>query len=185
MNPCQGIEEQLNASIELRKEIVENLHRPDLTPEERAQLIRDLKDINPVIARLKKDLENCQNPRLPQPDLVAVGFLLVRAGEKMSLAGIIRNDGDGPAYGPFKVTLGAAYLDVSRSLEVQIPNSVTIEGFGTEYQTPEAIENIPLLDYDVDPRNRYRFDMLVDPDRQISERIESNNSLSIDYWTRR
>ena len=169
MTTCERLKHQLDAMIEIRKDIQQELRRPDLPPEERAQLIWELKQANMAIADLRRRYNECTTPRPPRPDLVADRFRVTRQGSTRSLAGVLRNVGEAPARGPFKVVLGVTTAAGTRQLTVQVPNSVTIEGYGTEYTTPQALKNIPASDA--------TFHMLVDSDHEVNETLESNNAL--------
>ena len=103
------------------------------------------------------------------------------------MAGIIQNNGDGPAHGPFQVTLGVSYTDrnltvITRQLNIPVANTVTIEGHGAQLVT-DSIKNLPLLYRTENPKFVYQLDMIVDSANQVSEVSESNNFLSMQYWT--
>ncbi|MDP8909034.1 MAG: hypothetical protein M3N47_07935 [Chloroflexota bacterium] len=172
MTSCERIKQQLDAAIEVRKDIVAEMRDPNLSAAERAQLLREFKGIGPVIADLRRRYEQCITPPTPKPDLVAHDFSVTRQGSTISMRGVIRNDGDVPASGPFKIVLGVQSSASFRELTVQVPSSTTIEA-GASYITPEAIANIP--------RTAVRFFMLVDSDHEVSETLESNNSKQKDW----
>ena len=169
MTRCERLKQELDGMIEIRRDIMQELRRGDLPPSERAQLIRELKEASTAIAGLRRRYEQCMHPPLPRPDLKADRFRITRQGSMLSVAGVIRNNGDAPATGPFKVVLGVTTSAGTRQLTVQVPSNVTIEGHGTEYTTPQTLDNIPA--------SRATFHMLVDSDQEVSETLESNNAL--------
>ena len=59
MTSCERIKQQLDAAIDVRQDIVAQMRQPNLPPAERAQLVRELKDIGPVIADLRRRHEQC------------------------------------------------------------------------------------------------------------------------------
>ena len=88
------------------------------------------------------------------------------------MRGVVRNAGDVPAAGPFKIVLGVQSSTSFRELTVQVPSSTTIE-VGASFITPQAIANIP--------RTAVRFFMLVDSDHEVNETLESNNTKQLDW----
>ena len=179
MANCDPIKRRLDSLIELRKEVVEELHQPGLPPAERAQLIQELKQLGQAIAEARLELEQCQAPELPRPDLQAQTFRITRQGRTISVAGVIVNQGEAAATGPFKVTLGVTFTTPdgqgqTRQLDVQIPSSTTIEGFGTTFVT-QPMTNIPLVN------TPYVFEMIVDADQQVRESVESNNYVKVEW----
>lgn len=187
MTNCQNIKTQLDALLEERKDVIEQLKHVH-SPRERAALIWELKQLNPAIAFKRKQYDDCLHPPLPKPDLVAKTFRIKPNHNALTLevAAVIQNDGDSPAKGPFVVTLGVTYTDrnltiITRELNINIPNSVIIEGHGTQFVT-DAIQNIPLLYRSENPKFVYDLDMIVDSTNQISEVTESNNQLTMRYW---
>ena len=136
MAHCDLIKNRLDSLIELRKEVVKELKRPNLPPGERAELIRELKQLGEAIATAKREYEQCQASDLPRPDLVAEEFQITRQPQTISVAGVIVNRGEAAATGPFKVILGVSFTapdgqHITRQLDVLIPSTTTIEGFGT------------------------------------------------------
>ena len=92
---------------------------------------------------------------------------------------MIVNRGEAAATGPFKVTLGVTFTTAegqgqTRQLDLQIPSSTTIEGFGTTFVT-QPMANIPLVS------TPYVFEMIVDADQQVREFIETNNYVKIEW----
>ena len=188
MPNCQTIKNQLDSLLETRQEFLEDLHQPH-SPAERRALILELGALNREIAGKQRQYNNCLHPPLPKPDLVAKSFRIKpnHAALTMEVAGVIQNDGDGPAQGPFEVTLGVSYTDrhgakITRQLNVHVNNAVRIEGHGTQYVT-DPIQNIPLLYRSENPNFVYEIEMIVDSANQISEVSESNNYLGTRYWT--
>ena len=172
MTTCERIKQQLDGAIEVRKDIAEELRSPNLSRGERAQLLGELKGIGSVIADLRRRYQQCINPPAPKPDLVARGFSVTRQGSTISVQGVVYNNGDAPAAGPFKIALGVQEsAGPFRELPVQVPSGTSIE-VGATYITP-AIENIP--------RAAATFYMLVDEDQEISEILESNNTAQLDW----
>lgn len=174
MTRCERLKQLLDGTIEMRRDIMQALGRRDLPASERAELIADLKDVNRAIAELRRRYEECLRPPVPRPDLEAWKFQIRRQGSMLSVAGVLRNIGDAPAHGPFKVVLGASTATYTRALTVQIPSDVTIEGHGTEYTTPRTLDNIPV--------SNVELHMLVDSDHEVTERLESNNALNLRFW---
>ena len=179
MANCDPIKRRLDSLIELRTEVVEELHQPGLPPAERARLIQELKLLGQAIALAKLELEQCQESNLPKPDLQAQSFRITRQGRTISVAGIIVNRGEAAATGPFKVTLGVTFTTSdgqgqTRQLDLQIPSSTTIEGFGTTFVT-QPMTNIPLV------TTPYVFEMIVDADQQVRELSSSNNYVKIEW----
>ena len=173
MAHCDIIKRRLDALIELRAEVVQELHTPDLPPWRRAELIQELKQLGQAIAAARREYQQCQASEAPRPDLVAQSFRITRQGQLISVAGVIVNRGDAAATGPFKVSLGATFTapngqGQTRQLDVLIPQSTTIEGFGATFVT-QPLTNIPLVS------TPYTLEMIVDADQQLGESIESNN----------
>ena len=71
---------------------------------------------------------------------------------------------------------------ITRELNIHIDASVRIEGHGTQYVT-DSIKNLPLLYRSENPKFIYELDMIVDSANQVAEVSESNNFLSLRYWT--
>lgn len=172
MTTCERIKQQLDAAIEVRKDILAEMRKPNLPAAERAQLVRELKDIGPVISELRRRYTLCINPPQPRPDLVAHDFLVTRQGSRITMRGLVRNDGSAPAKGPFKIVLGVQTSTAFIQLTVQVPSGTTIED-GSSYVTAQGIANIP--------RTSVQFFMLVDSDHEISETLESNNSKQLNW----
>ena len=188
MANCQTIKMQLDALLEERRDVTAQLGEAR-NPRERANLIAELKLLNQAIARRRKEYDTCLHPPLPKPDLLAKTYQIKPNHTALTLevAAVIQNNGDGPAKGPFGVTLGVTYTErnltvVTRQLNIAVPATVVIEGHGTEYVT-ESIKNIPLLYRSENPKFVYDFEMIVDSANQISEVSESNNYLGFRYWT--
>jgi len=188
MPNCQSIKTQLDALIEERQEVTAQLGEAT-SPRERANLIAELKLLNSSIAAKRKQYDACLHPPLPKPDLVAKTFQVKPNHTALTLevAGVIQNNGDGPAKGPFEVTLGVSYTDrhltvITRQLNIHVPNTVVIEGHGSQFVT-ESLKNIPLLYRTENPKFVYDFEMIVDSANQIAEVSESNNYLGFRYWT--
>jgi hypothetical protein len=178
MAHCDVIKQRLDALVELRTEVVEQLHTPGLPPDERAALIQELKNLGQAIAAARMQYEQCQESDMPKPDLVAQSFRITRQGSSVLVAGIIVNQGNAAATGPFKVTLGATFTapngqTQTHQLDVAIPSSVTIEGFGTTYVTQPM--TLPLVN------TPYVLEMIVDADLQVRESNESNNYVRITW----
>jgi hypothetical protein len=172
---CDFIERRLNAMIELRVEVVQELHTPNLPPERRAELIQELRQLGQAIANARRQLQQCQAADLPRPDLVASDFVVTQRGQSLSVAGRIVNRGDAAATGPFQVTLGVTFTAANgegqtRQLNVTVPRTTTIEGFGTSFVT-EPLTDIPIVN------GVYTLEMIVDAEREVSESLESNNYL--------
>ena len=187
MPTCEALKQQLNLLIEQRREVQEELKTAP--PSERGPLIAQLKALNREIALKRQQYDHCVHPPLPKPDLVARTFQIRpnHQARTLEVSGVIRNSGDGPAHGPFQVTLGVSYTDrnltvITRQLNIQIPAGVTIEGHGSELVT-DGIKNLPLLYRTENPKFVYQLDMIVDSANQVSEVTESNNVLSMQYWT--
>jgi hypothetical protein len=189
---CELIKQQLDMLIEERDSVEEQLGEVT-NPIQRSNMIFELRALNHDIATKRREYNGCVNPPPPRPDLVAKTIQITpnHVARTMEIAGIIENDGDGPARGSFQIVLGVTYTDengvtYTRELPINVPDSVTIEGHGTQYTT-EAITNIPLIyRFDTpDPSKEgiYQFDMLVDANNNISETSESNNVFHSTYWT--
>lgn len=177
MPHCDIIKRRLDALIELRAEVVQELHTPDLPPGRRAELLQELRQLGQAIAAARRALQLCEADDTPRPDLVANSFRITGRGQLLSIAGVIVNRGEAAATGPFKVTLGVSFTapngqGQTRQLDVMVPASTTIEGFGTSYVT-QPITGIPLVS------TLYVLEMIVDADRQVSETVESNNYLEL------
>jgi hypothetical protein len=188
MANCQTIKAHLDALIAERGDVMEALHEAH-SPAERSRLLFELKSLNPQIAAEQKRYNDCIHPPAPKPDLLAKTFQIKpnHTARTLEVAGVIQNIGDGPAQGPFEVTLGVSYTDrnlvvITRQLNIHVPATVRIEGHGTQYVT-ESIKNLPLLYRSENPKFIYELDMIVDSANQISEVSESNNFLSFRYWT--
>jgi len=187
MANCQVIKQQLDLLIELRRDLQQELKTAP--PSERPALIRQLMQLNREIAIKQRQYNLCVHPPPPKPDLVAKTFQIRpnHQAKTLEVAGLIQNNGDGPAHGPFQVTLGVTYTDrnltvITRQLNIPIPNTVTIEGHGAQFVT-DSIKNLPLLYRTENPKFVYQLDMIVDSANQVSEVSESNNFLSMQYWT--
>ena len=187
MPNCQAIKKQLDLLIEMRREVQQELKTAP--PSERPALIAQLKALNREIAVKQQQYNTCVHPPLPKPDLVAKTFQIKpnHQAKTLEVAGVIQNNGDGPAHGPFQVTLGVSYTDrnltvITRQLNISVSNTVTIEGHGAQFVT-ESIKNLPLLYRTETPKFIYQLDMIVDSANQVSEVSESNNFLSMQYWT--
>jgi hypothetical protein len=172
---CDVIKRRLESLIELRAEVVQELQTPDLPPARRGELLQELRQLGQAIAAARRELQLCQDADAPRPDLVADSFRITGQGQLLSIAGRIINRGDAAARGPFKVSLGVTFTapngqGQTRQLDVIVPASTTIEGFGTPYVT-QPITGIPLVS------TPYLLEMIVDAERQVSESVESNNYL--------
>ena len=70
-HPLAGTEHQgrakLNALIELRTEVVQELQTPDLPPTTRAELIQELQQLGQAIAAARRELQQCQAADMPKP----------------------------------------------------------------------------------------------------------------------
>ncbi len=179
MAHCDPIKRRIDSLIELRKEVVDDLHQGGLSPAERAELIQELKELSQAIAAAKLELQRCEAADLPRPDLRPIAFRITRQGRTISVAGEIENRGEAAARGPFTIVLGVTFTAPNgqlqtRELDVVIPSSTTIEGFGTRFVT-QALTNIPLVS------TPYELEMIVDADQQVSESVESNNYLAIKW----
>jgi hypothetical protein len=188
MPSCQAIKTQLDGLVAQRRDVQGELGEAR-TPAQRSALLFELRALNREIAAKQQQYTHCVQPPLPKPDLVATTFQIRpnHAAGTLEVAGVIRNDGDGPAQGPFEVTLGVSYTDrhaavVTRQLNVRVGAGVRIEGHGTEYVT-DAIRNLPLLYRTESPKFVYELDMIVDSANQVAEVSEGNNFLSLRYWT--
>ena len=188
MPNCLAIKTQLDGLIEQRQSVQQELESAN-SPSERSALIFELKALNREIAAKQQQYNHCIHPPLPKPDLVAKTFQIKpnNVAKTLEVAGVIQNDGDGPAHGPFEVTLGVSYTDrnltvITRQLNIHIDGSVHIEGHGTRYVT-DSIKNLPLLYRSENPKFIYELDMIVDSANQVAEVSESNNFLSLLYWT--
>lgn len=187
MANCQAIKTQLDALTEERGTVEEELHEVH-DPRQRSRLIAELRALNQQIATKRTQYNNCLNPPLPKPDLVAKTFQISRnnAARTMDIACVIQNAGDGPARGPFVVTLGVSYktdkgVQVTRQLNIQVSAGTTVEGHGTQYVT-ESMKSVPLYYRNEHPEITYRLEMIVDSNNQVSEVSESNNYSALDYW---
>lgn len=187
MPNCQAIKQQLDFLIEMRREVQQELKTAP--PSERPALIAQLRSLNREIAVKQQQYNTCVHPPLPKPDLVAKTFQIKpnHQAKTLEVAGVIQNNGDGPAHGPFQVTLGVSYTDrnltvITRQLNIAVSNTVTIEGHGAQFVT-DSIKNLPLLYRTENPKFIYQLDMIVDSANQVSEVSESNNFLSMQYWT--
>ena len=187
MPNCQAIKKQLDLLLEMRREVQQDLQTAP--PSERPVLIAQLRALNREIAVKQQQYNTCVHPPLPKPDLVAKTFQIKpnHQAKTLEVAGVIQNNGDGPAHGPFQVTLGVSYTDrnltvITRQLNILVSNTVTIEGHGAQFVT-DSIKNLPLLYRTENPKFVYQLDMIVDSANQVSEVSESNNFLSLQYWT--
>ena len=187
MPNCQAIKKQLDLLLEMRREVQQDLQTAP--PSERPVLIAQLRALNREIAVKQQQYNTCVHPPLPKPDLVAKTFQIKpnHQAKTLEVAGVIQNNGDGPAHGPFQVTLGVSYTDrnltvITRQLNIPVSNTVTIEGHGAQFVT-DSIKNLPLLYRTENPKFVYQLDMIVDSANQVSEVSESNNFLSLQYWT--
>lgn len=188
MPNCQAIKTQLDWLIEQRRGVQQELNATH-SPSERSAFIFLLKALNREVAAKQQQYNQCIHPPLPKPDLVAKTFQIKpnHVAKTLEVAGVIQNDGDGPAHGSFEVTLGVSYTDrhltvITRQLNIHIDASVRIEGHGTQYVT-DSIKNLPLLYRSENPKFIYELDMIVDSANQVAEVSESNNFLSLRYWT--
>jgi CARDB len=188
MPNCQAIKTQLDSMIEERADVIAQLHEAH-SPAQRSALLFELKSLNAAIAAKQKQYDDCVHPPLPKPDLLAKTFQIKpnHQAKTLEVAAVIQNIGDGPAQGPFQVTLGVTYTDphltvITRQLNIPVPATVRIEGHGAQFIT-DSIKNLPLLYRTDNPKFVYEFDMIVDSANQISEVSESNNVLSMRWWT--
>src|SRR5215813_13746439 len=150
MANCQTIKTQLDALIGERGDVMEEL-RNTHSPAERSRLLAELKALNSQISATQKRYNDCLHPPLPKPDLLAKTFQIMpnHTARTLEVAGVIQNIGDGPAQGPFAVTLGVSYTDahltvITRQLNIQVPATIRIEGHGMQYVT-DSIKKLPLL----------------------------------------
>jgi CARDB len=190
MANCQQLKTQLDSLMEERDSVEAELENVS-NPRERSNLIFELRNLNHEIATKRTQYNNCLHPPPPKPDLVAKTFQIKpnHTTRTMEVACVIQNDGDGPARGPFVVTLGVTFKDekgatVTRQLDIQIPAGTTIEGHGTQFITRPMV-NIPLLYRNEHPDAIYLLEMIVDANNQVAEVSESNNRLSQQYWALR
>ncbi|HXK01555.1 MAG TPA: hypothetical protein VMS37_04080 [Verrucomicrobiae bacterium] len=188
MADCQTIKAHLDALITERGDLREEI-ADARSPAERSRLLAEMKALNAQIAAEQKRYNDCIHPPAPKPDLVARTFQIKpnHAARTLEVAGVIQNIGDGPAQGPFEVTLGVSYTDrnlavITRQLNVHVATTVRIEGHGAQYVT-DSIKNLPLLYRTENPKFVYELDMIVDSANQVAEVSESNNFLSFRYWT--
>jgi hypothetical protein len=188
MANCQTIKTHLDALIAERGDLMEELSQVR-SPAERSRLLAEMKSLNPQISAEQKRYNDCIHPPLPKPDLLAKTFQIKpnHTARTLEVAGVIQNIGDGPAQGPFEVTLGVSYTDrnltvITRQLNIHVDAAVRIEGHGAQYTT-DSIKNLPLLYRSENPKFIYELDMIVDSANQVSEVSESNNFLSFRYWT--
>jgi hypothetical protein len=187
MPNCEQIKAQLDSLTEERNDVEEQLHDAS-DPRQRSRLIFELRALNGEVATKRAQYNACLHPPPPKPDLLAKTFQikLNRTARTLDVACVVQNGGDGPARGPFVVTLGVTYTNeqgakITRQLNIQVPAGTTIEGHGTQYVT-EAMQNIPLIYRDQHPQATYLFEMIVDANNQVAEVSESNNYLSQTYW---
>ena len=103
---------------------------------------------------------------------MARDFLVTRQGSTVTVHGVVDNGGDAPVSGPLKILLGVQRAGQFRELAVNVPASTTIVP-GATFTTPEGLGNIPL--------GPARFFMLVDADANVTETLESNNDLQLDW----
>lgn len=179
MAHCDPVRIRLEALIERRREVVAELRQPNLPPAYRAALIQELRELGQAIAIATRQYQQCLANEMPRPDLLAQRFRITVQGQVIALAGVIVNQGEAVATGPFKVTLGADFTAPNGQhqfwqLDLLIPSSTSIEGFGTTFVT-QPMTNIPLV------ATPYRFYMHVDPDNQLRESVESNNYLELPW----
>lgn len=189
MANCQLIKDQLDALLEERINIQQQLHNPSISVRERNDLIRDLKLFGQAIANKRREYEACAATSLPLPDLVARTFQIRKnhSERTLSVSGVIQNSGEAHASGPFEVVLGVSYYGkegsyITRQLNIHIPSDVMIEGHGTLYTT-EPMNDIPLIYRDENPLAVYTLELIVDSANQISEVSDSNNFATLKYWT--
>ncbi|MFL6546622.1 MAG: hypothetical protein ACJ8LM_15780, partial [Candidatus Udaeobacter sp.] len=175
-------------SLTDERENVQEELRSVRDPRQRTALIAELRALNQQIAAKLAQYKACINPPLPKPDLVAKTFQISRnnTARTMDVACVIQNNGDGPARGPFVVTLGVSFkndrgVQITRQLNIPIPSGTTVEGHGTQYIT-DAMHNIPLFYRNEHPDITYQLEMIVDANNQVSEVSESNNYLGMNYW---
>ncbi len=185
---CQTIKTQLDLLKEERRALQEELNATQ-PPRLRSALQIELRALNGEITRKQQQYNNCVNPPAPKPDLIAKTFRIKpnHLARTLEVAGVIQNNGDGPARGPFEVTFGVSYIErnltvITRQLNIRVAAAVRIEGHGSEFVT-ESIKNLPLLYRSENPKFIYQFEMIVDSANQVSEVSESNNFLSMRYWT--
>ena len=108
----------------------------------------------------------------PRADLVARDFLVTRHGGTVTVKGVIANGGDAPVSGPFTIVLGVQHATQYKEHAVNVPASTTILP-GATFTTPTGLGNIPT--------GRARFFMLVDASANVTETLESNNDLQLDW----
>src|SRR5690348_1059827 len=187
MKRRETIDIQLGA-LNRRRDAIENQLEQFGMPAEGLQLLDELKILNHEIAVQEQIYQKYLHSPAPKPHLVATSFQVRpnHTAKTLDVAAVIKNTGDAPARGPFSVVLSASYTDrngatISRSRVLQIPEYVSIEAHGARYVT-EAIENLPLLYRNDDPKFYYDLEMIVDSDNELSEVTESDHYFGFRYW---
>jgi hypothetical protein len=174
---CAELEAQLRIAEQRVQLILEQLQRAPRGPE-RDALLRELRIWRARVVQLQAQLDRCRNPPPPRPDLVAVSVVTVFNATRSALdaALLVRNDGPGPAVGPFNIVFGASIAGGFRQATFQVPSSVTLQP-GATY-TSEFMRNIAAI-RDAQGVAAFRFDAIVDSDQVVAESNESNNSLTV------
>jgi hypothetical protein len=143
-----------------------------------------IRSVRSSVITLQKSLNLCVNPPPPMPDLIPVAVTPNRQVDGIHPEIVIFNNGTGPASGPFKVTFGTEYVssyDQDPPLysdvvfDINVPASQTFPpGVNTNVNTEHTF---PAL---VRPGTTepvvFNFYVLVDPDNQLPETNDGNNS---------
>jgi hypothetical protein len=131
---CVGIANQIEALEEERAGLLQEL--AEAPPSMKPFLLREFRQINLELGRLRQQLRLCQeqNPPAPRPDLAARTVILHvnHSTKKLGVAALIKNIGLGNAHGPFRIDLAATLtrggVTTSFVQVFEVPAGVTIVG---------------------------------------------------------
>jgi hypothetical protein len=174
---CNSLKNRLNSLKKERESINKQLESSSLTPKEMTELRRELKSVNQQIAVTQKQVTSCQNPPPPplaKPDLVATNIVqTIRNGPNStrSYKGVVTNNSDVPANGPFEIVLGVSHSGGTVQITDLVPAGTTIQPH-QQFITKE-LGSVPNRLNDT-----YVAEMQVNLERKLLESNTSNNTLS-------
>jgi hypothetical protein len=174
---CDAIAAQLAQAEELANELLAEYQEAPPGPE-KWRLLQLWKQARARVSQLRTQLDQCQNPPPPLPDLVAVNVVINKHldGNAIDAAVLVRNDGQGSVSGPFNIVFAATYGTISAQITFPVPSTTTIAPGGS--YTSDYMHNIAAV-RDANGVATWRFDAIVDSDQIIAESNEGNNAFTI------